>query len=278
MVSRGGRILRESFARDFDAHQASYPRFLLKHAVRLTVKVERALWITDNLSPGSYFHWMTECLPRLLLGERSAPVVLLPAAFREQPFVPYTLAAFPTAVGWLGRRVKARVGELVLPLRREPGVYGPELRKVADRLRVETHGPERVYFARESGRRRIVNERDVARLLASEGFERVAIDPSRPADQVRVASGASMIIGPHGAALTNAMFMRSGRLIELRHGGHTFWDCFGPLAESFGIGYTPLVCDTRGRAEGYEINHLDLQVDLDRLRAALSITVAATAG
>ena len=163
LVFKGPRVDGRSFVRPIDAahlrRPSRYMAFLLKNVVRNTVDVPEATWVTNNFSPGSYYHWMTECLPRLL--SAGPDTLLLPRDYRRQPFVCFTLQAFPEIrrVGWIGRREKVRVGRLTFLARREAA--DQELRVVAERVAslVSGSGPKRVYLSRRrAGRRRLVGE------------------------------------------------------------------------------------------------------------------------
>jgi capsular polysaccharide biosynthesis protein len=275
LIFRGPRILRESFVRDMDAahyrRPSRYAAFLVKNLLRRRESVDQAIWVVDNWSPDSYFHWMSECLPRLVAaGDASA--LLLPAYYRRQPYVGFTLRAFPEfPVTWVGLRTRVHIDQLIFPLIPR---FGPELREVAARvssLVPAGSGPDRLYLPRLAGRRRIANERDVARLLHREGFARLEIDGSDPAAQVQAAASATFIVGPHGAQLTNCMFMRSGKVLELRQGDDDeFWDWYGPFAEALGLRYQGLRCAVADPLPPGGVNHADLVVDLDKLRAAIA--------
>ena len=83
------------------------------------------------------------------------------------------------------------------------------------------------------------------------------------------AASAGWIVGLHGASLTNVMFMREGRLLELRDAGPQFFDCYGPLATAVGASYRSVICPLATPASGEAANRADVVVDLDALREAL---------
>jgi capsular polysaccharide biosynthesis protein len=289
MIFRRGRIYPESFALQLYAEEfrrpAAYVRFLVKnHWMRRgAVSIPSALWVTDNRSD-NYFHWLVESLTRLLRAESWYPdehVLLLPHAYREAPFVSFTLKAFPQVerVEWIGPRKKARVARLasVPRLPRQPPMRLPETEEIVEvRARLDgiagdgPAGPSRIYFSRgdvPSHRRRVRNEAEVERLLQAHGFDIVRNDPARPWRQIQISRDAQVMIGQHGAALTNVMFMRAGaQLIELRHSG-PHWDIYQRLAEMFGVTYASQICDP---AEAGDPQFADVNVDLDELRDRLT--------
>ena len=91
------------------------------------------------------------------------------------------------------------------------------LAHVRSRVLTDAHdaraGPSRLYLARRKMRnsRPILNEAELAELLAGCGF--IAVDPEEHsfAQQVRLAAGAETIAGPYGANLANCVFARNAR-------------------------------------------------------------------
>jgi capsular polysaccharide biosynthesis protein len=136
----------------------------------------------------------------------------------------------------------------------------------------EPAGDRRIYFTRDDARwRRIRNEADVVRVLREHDVAFHRVDPSRPWEQIRASAGADLIVGVHGASLTNLMFMApGGRLLELRHPhDEHFFDAYRPLASAMGIDYTRQDCQVAGEASELPVNNRDLIVDLDVLRQNL---------
>lgn len=70
---------------------------------------------------------------------------------------------------------------------------------------------QRIYLARGPVRlRRLTNEADVVAGLAARGFEVLQADWDNHPDQVAAFSGAAIVVGVHGAGLTNLAFSRPG--------------------------------------------------------------------
>jgi hypothetical protein len=76
----------------------------------------------------------------------------------------------------------------------------------------------RIYVSRrDSARRRLVNEAELETRLAGLGFESIIAGEFSPQDQIAAFRDAAMIVAPHGAALTNVLFMTEGAsLLELK--------------------------------------------------------------
>jgi capsular polysaccharide biosynthesis protein len=267
-----------------------YGWFLLKNywLRRGAVPVPSGLWVIDNYSPDNYHHWMIDCLPRLLSAEEQHPderVLFLPRYYRRQPYIPFTLQIFPhiQQINWIGARTKTRVRQLAFVPRQTGDRLTSQLVEVADRLRgiAGEAGPaRRLYFRRaDASRRRARNERELVPVLRSFDFEIVQVDRDKPWEQVRASAGADLIVGVHGADLTNIMFMRpGGRLLELRRGrDDIFFDAYRPMAEALGIEYSSQLCEIADEAVGFEANDSDLIVDPDVLRENLTRLTAEVA-
>ncbi len=85
--------------------------------------------------------------------------------------------------------------------------------------------PRRLYLERRhSPIRPLINEPELIRALAANGFVAVRPDKLSIADQVRLFRNAEAIVAPHGAALTNIGFARPGcAVIELLMDAYVDW-------------------------------------------------------
>ncbi len=287
LIFRRGRIYPESFVAG-SRHASHYRRlsrygwFLLKNYYlrRGSVRVPSGLWAIDNYSPDNYFHWMIDVLPRLVRAEHEHPeekVLLLPRYYRRAAYIEFTLRVFPhiERVRWIAARTKTRVGRLAYVPRQTEDRLPGQIAEIVRRLTplVGKGGTtRRIYFTRDDARWRYArNEREVVRVLREHDVEFHRIDPSKPWEQMRMSLEASLIVGVHGAALTNLIFMApGGRVLELRHPHEeVFADVYRPLAAMMGVEYLRQDCELADEAEGFAINDADLIVDLDVLRENL---------
>ena len=286
LIFRRGRICPESFVTG-SRGAAHYDRlsrwgwFVLKNywLRRGALTAPSGLWVIDNYSPDNYHHWIIDCLPRLLRAEEEHPdehVLVLPTDY-QQSYIPFTLQVFPgiRQIRWVGARTKTRVRQLAFVSRQTGDRLTSQLVEVANRLRSVSGEPgtaRRLYFSRaDASWRRARNEREVVPVLRSFDFEIIHIDREKPWEQIRASAGANLIVGVHGAALTNLMFMQpGGRLLELRHGYDTFFEAYSPMAEQLGVEYQSQFCELAEEASGLAINDVDIIVDLDVLRDNLT--------
>lgn len=103
----------------------------------------------------------------------------------------------------------------------------------------------KVYLHRARGGWRYVeNEDEVCAFLESRGFEILRPEMLSVAEQVRICSRARVLVGMHGAGLTNLLWAPRASLIELcgSYGGSDYVR----LARSLGNPYKRVACETQG--------------------------------
>ena len=272
-------VLPESFlsashlARDIE-------RFARRHKTALADPVGiggQHLWITDRMSH-NYYHWLCDCLPRLeaWLMQHADARLLLPRRVYDQPYVRDSLAAYPQ-VSLIEPPPKAASGRTCLKL---PGrvanaaQHHPLLAgRVAARLKRHFAGGvaakgRRLHVSRSHSRfRRLANEAQLLAVLEKQGVEVVHLEQFSFGAQVRLLGEAEFVSGPHGAGLTNMMFMpRHSQVLELRQLAGTP-NCFFTLANVCGHRYQVLGCASE--REGVHPHAGDLLAEPQRLEAAL---------
>jgi capsular polysaccharide biosynthesis protein len=128
------------------------------------------------------------------------------------------------------------------------------------RDRAHDAGSKLIYIQRPPGVwRTIENEDEVRRCLEERGFECFRPADHSLGDQISLFSRASVIVGMHGAGLTNILFAPSAALVELvgSYGGSDYFSMCRGLRNP----YVRVQCEDRGE---------NLYVDLDVLRSALA--------
>lgn len=231
----------------------------------------------------NYYHLLVEALPRLLALERTS---LLSALGEVQLLCPGGLSdtdRFFLAELGLDRlpvlEVEAGplypVQDLVLSSLKTqlqsgflPPWYARTLRERLLPARPSTRS-RRLYISRERAwRRRVQNHAAVRALLREYGFESVVMEELRPREQIELVYDAEAVVSPHGAGLTNMLFGRDLRVLEIFPSGeiapHYYF-----LAASLGHRYWYQL----GAAE--TLNPSTFPVDLDALRRGIERMLSA---
>lgn len=226
----------------------------------------------------AYYHWLIDFVPRLRLLEDDAALRRRPLIVNHQftPWQQESLAAIYKARGWtLPPLVRMPADDLVplrdavVPGRVDRASAVEILGKLYPVTRPEASDRLRLFVGRNNADyRRLINQDDVAAMLAGVGF--TSVDPGSLsfAEQAALFSRAEIVVGVHGAALTNIVFMPpEGILLELWGGRQQ--PHYVDLARIKGLRYASMEGETLpGTHERPQ--HQDLRVDPARLSAALA--------
>lgn len=229
----------------------------------------------------NYYHWMMQALPALACGVRrvgadNAVLALYPPApWEEETLDLLGLAHLPRLPLYFHHHyhfVDAFYSEF---LNGEAAFFlSPRSLEVLERMSVAVGpgeaGPERIYVSRaDSGRRRLTNELELQHALELVGFTIVVPGSLSIREQVRLFRGARLIVGAHGAGLTNLAFCRPGtKVIELV--GSSYPNaCMNRIAQARGLAYYAECFPSPQHLSGDEHNQ-SWSVDIDRMMAVVS--------
>ena len=128
----------------------------------------------------------------------------------------------------------------------------------------------RLFVSRgDAKKRRLVNEDQVFARLERFEFERVMPGRLPLADQVALFSGAKIVAGPHGAGLTNLIFMpEGGAVIEIFRPGWT-QGAYAWLSHLSGQSYGHVVSDETAERHDYRLSGAALDAFEREVEAAL---------
>lgn len=264
-----------AFYEDYTQMAKRKARKYLKHLPLLftrPLRVKRALWMTDDKS-ANYFHWLTDCITRLLAVEpylAGELVLLLPGKLEGIAFVRDSLSAFGIPAVYYSPDRAVLVDTLILPSHVAPtgnyhsGVIG----QVRSRFSASSGPAEgRVYISRKNADRRTIgNEDEVRAAMEANGFETHYFESYSFRQQVEIMSRTRCLAGLHGAGLTNMIFMPpGGRVLEMRVENDAHNNCYFSLASEMGLGYYYLI----NRGDGQRTHTATVTVDIARLSDTL---------
>jgi capsular polysaccharide biosynthesis protein len=135
--------------------------------------------------------------------------------------------------------------------------------------------PGKVYISRRnSGKRLILNEADVIRVVQKYDYDVVRTEDMTIEEQIKLFSRTTDLISIHGAGLSNMVFMPEGsRIIEIRHrDDNPMLTCFFTLAHTFNHTYYYSFGDEKGDSLPSEVRPEDksIHADLTMLEQVLS--------
>lgn len=236
-------------------------------------KIPKAIWVTDEWS-ANYFHWMTDCLPRIWEGIEMAPnsPILLPQSFENLRYVTDSLKLAGLEVIFFRKNENLKIAELTLTARTAtfPNFLEPLARKTRERLSLNpTQTPwKKVYISRKlAPKRKAHNEEQVESFLQENGFEIVYAEKLSLLEQIKLMSETSLLVCLHGAALTNMLFLpKTSKVLELRNAGDAITQCYFNLASALELDYFY----TLNIGDNQDTIMTDFTIDLEALRIALS--------
>jgi capsular polysaccharide biosynthesis protein len=241
-------------------------------------------YITNN-NYGNYFHWLTECLPAVVLGANYGLTVsrsILPSLPLE--FQRSSAGAFDREC-----RNALQISSGVLTVgsltflsytdhSREPHVAWPsELIPIVTKLKLvasknsKTPRPRWIYVSRmKANRRRCLNEAVLEAELLKRDFQAIMLEDLAFEDQIVTFSEAELVVGLHGAGLTNLVFCKPGTLfVEVQPAGAVS-SSFFRLAKSFDIRFSLF----REASDPSAPPHSSWTLDVDKFLRFLAETLA----
>lgn len=230
-------------------------------------------------APDNYYHWMCRTLPLLniynkFFNLREIDVFYL-GKFQISNFHQESLTQAGIAMNQTTQ--EACIGDKMLiaitnrtcrgfgdPINKEAFTFTRNL-FINNRHLNKPQNNRRIYIQRGNViGRNVINEIQVIELLNHYGFESVLMDGKTIKEQAELFSQSAAIVAPHGAALTNLLFIQPGvKVIELMPYGYVH-DCFYVLASHGQADYFCL----QGKNINYrnsDTRKLDIYIDIQNL-------------
>ncbi len=114
---------------------------------------------------------------------------------------------------------------------------------------------------RDAPQRRVLNEKEIVDYLKGIGFEVICPGDYSFAEQIKMFSEASVVVGPHGAAFANMVFAPAGATLIEFFGDNYLHGCYWALASICGQKHTFVTGPSRW---------LDYTISLEALKATLA--------
>jgi capsular polysaccharide biosynthesis protein len=143
--------------------------------------------------------------------------------------------------------------------------------KLAAGVEQTQDGPELLYVARsDSSNRAVTNEKEVEALMSTSGFTSVVPGSLSIRDQVRLFRSARVVVGPHGAGLTNIAFCKPGtKVLELVQASYAN-PCINRIAQTRQLEYHAAFFESAANADVHKQSwHVDPTRLVDNLRRLL---------
>lgn len=241
-------------------------RFLGKHKISFVYK---AYIILDHWS-ANYFHWVTEVLPKIFILIEKEPTVslLIPDWLFKYSFIEETVKRIPQLKYKIisNRNPFFILRGIAVDLKLISGNYNPVVlqqvhsffKKSIQVQKKET--AQRIFIYRSiTHGRGIINFEEVLHVLKKYNIQVVDFAELNWLEQFELMQNTSLLIGVHGAGLTNMMFMpTSSKVVELRKKGDATNNCYFSMASALNHGYWYILCDVDNAEEVTQKNNFYL--------------------
>lgn len=260
-------------------------KFFLKFIFpKFNFSKKRFLLITDEWT-SNYYHWHIFSLVKLLaLQEKNLTedaVLFLPIKYQKYKFALASLEKMGITkdkIVFLPKKSNIKVAEmpLVSTYQQHPVAFN-KLRETLtkDIKKTDFDFGDKVYISRAGQVLRFVkNEKEVVELLEKYGFQKILADDYSYDEQIAICSKIKYLVSPHGAGLTNLLFMSQGSFVlemATEPCEHKPVTEYYTLASFLNINYLYQECERGQGSQVMDFHHASLQVDLQKLEKNLQL-------
>ncbi|MFC1659323.1 DUF563 domain-containing protein [Pseudomonadota bacterium] len=302
VVRKGFEFLKEPLLERRDADHYKSIKRKIRHFIKYIIprrspyKNKKHILFTNDWCT-NYYHWHVEALGRLVIFHEKNlikdSILLLPEKYKKIEFVQESLNAFSVKkeqILYVPRNSSLKVKKLLIavcPINKKTKVsktkemldkyFNEKMLKKSDASKYKNLG-EKVYIARVPPyARRIENEEEVYNLLKKYDFKRVLMENFSYLDQVSIARNAKVICGPHGAGLTNILFMKRNSFVleflKKNNKSHEneFVTHFCKMSSMCDLNYLFQFCKHHGEEQSFHQGNM--VVDLKKLEKNLKLMV-----
>lgn len=200
----------------------------------------------------NYYHWMIETVPRIrYLRAYEARTgndvtLLIPDDLPSWADETLTLLEWPEPKIERGTSSVYHIDRLLIPS--FPELFVKDFRWIRQQIinKTSTVQPpikpdKNIFISRSNAiERRIVNETEIMEMLSKYDFELVRLEEHSLSQNSKIFSNSDIIIGPHGAGLTDLIFCTDSTVVELF--GSKVKPPYERLASVLNVEYTSLEC------------------------------------
>ena len=224
----------------------------------------------------NYYHFLLDVLPRFGVFEETMPgrrasALYVPADARYQSTLLELAGLAHHPIIRAGKHRAVRAERLVVPCLPNPMEVAPTATVSWLRSRLPAKDiagkPRRIYVTRGTApnTRRLVREAETFALLEQRGFTCVEPATLSPQDQIDLFAAAEIVVAPHGAAMTNLLFLSPGaRVLELfapSYVNAAFWSITQAIDD---IRYRYLIAaGAASHGPGDPMNKIQADIDLE---------------
>lgn len=231
----------------------------------------------------SYYFWITECIPRLLMVKEQLKdlVLIYPESWQRHSFVNETLNLFPQLEKEvIPQDVHLFVKNLVMP---EVKPWTPMIipdhislvRKLILKEKQKVIVKNKTYISRADAKyKKVVNEKNLVQAISEVGFNTITMTGRSIFKQAEIIYNSSNVIAITGASMANFVFLnRSAQVIDLTN-EHYIHDQkykfhFKKIVDYIGADYSILFCESVDDKDESDNAKKNISVDLNQIKKLL---------
>lgn len=271
------KIVKEScIGENYKIYGKGYKFFLKFIFPKINFRKERFLLITDKWT-SNYYHWHFFALQKLIILKANNLVenslLFLPKKYKKCKFVLSSLEKIGVTskqIVFVPRKSNIRVAEtsLVTLSSHHPQILKELQKTILDNTKdIDLGFGDKIYLSREGQVLRFVeNEKEVVEMLEKYGFKKIIAEKFSYDEQVNIFHKAKYLVSPHGAGLTNILFMpNDSSILEMASKPSTekpLTDYY-KISSCLKLNYYYQECEARGSRKDF--HHASLLVDLEEL-------------
>lgn len=211
---------------EFESHYNG--TFIFKQWVGKQLELSKNLvfgLVYNHWASFNYYHWLIETLPRLIMLRKLYPDATIILPFSATPYMVQTVELLGYNKTFkIPENTTVKIPQLAFVEKAGTFLHQDNqlLREVASSIISQvvpavTKPQRRVYASRSRANcRKVANEPELLNLLYEYNFELIYFEDFNFTEQVEIMRNVDIIVGLHGANLTNILFMQEGTiLIEL---------------------------------------------------------------
>ena len=222
--------------------------------------------IIHNRHSSGYFHWVLDVLPKILYLKRFKDYsIILPINFKGSFQEKSIRMISNIKIKYLNKKkttIKSCIYASELSASGTPrkeallGIRKLYLSKIKKLKKIQ-----KIYISREnSSRRKLTNEKQFYEMLKKYKFKKYNMENFSFKKQIKISNSAKIIIGLHGAGLTNSIWMEKGTtIIELKPEKNQYLNCYFSCSDIIRTKYKYFTCKKTNklltsRDSNYKVN------------------------
>ena len=211
---------------NFEKYNKDYKFFLKFIFPKLNFSKKRFIFITDEWT-SNYYHWHIFALKKLAIFKEhnliENSLLFLPKKYQRYKFALPSLKKFgikENQIVFLRRKSNIKTVETALAIAPQQSPAGfQEIREILlQNTEYKNLGfGDKIYISREGQALRFIeNEKEVTALLEKYGFKKLIMEKFSYDEQINICRDAKYLVSPHGAGLTNILFMaKNTNILEM---------------------------------------------------------------